>query len=155
MLHVHTVLPLRYHVIDDLDHICVMCYVGSMTTTWNDESVGYQPSGLYLGKFPTRCNSPLWRQDEPIVVLWDEPNVRRSWLKAELGQGRLKLTLYINDTYIWFNYILFNCLFICRSIWTLFKIPEKRITLLLLCFPYWVVKLIPFFSLPQSFQMTL
>jgi hypothetical protein len=153
MLHVHTVLPPRYHVIDDSDHICVMCYVGSMATTRNDESEGYRLGGLHLGKFPTRYSSPLWRQDEPIVVLWDDPNVRRSWLKAELGQGRLKLTSYINDICIWSNYILFNCFFICRSIWTLFRIPENKITLLLLCFPYWVVKLTPFS--PQSFQMTL
>jgi hypothetical protein len=136
MLHVHTVLPMLYHAIYDPDHICVMCYVSSMATTRNDESVGYQPGGLYLRKFSTRYSSPLWRQDKPIVVLWDEPNVHRSWLKAELGQGRLKLTRYINYTCIWFNYILFNCLFICRNIWTLFRIPKKRITLLLLCFPY-------------------
>jgi hypothetical protein len=100
MLHVHTVLLLRYHVIDDPDHICVICYVDSMVTTWNDESVGYWPGGLHLGKFPTRYSSPLRRQDDPIVVFWDEPNVRRSWLKEKLGQGRLKLTRYINDTCI-------------------------------------------------------
>jgi hypothetical protein len=33
-----------------------------------------------------------------IVVLWDEPNVRRSWLKVELGQRRLKLTRCLNDS---------------------------------------------------------
>jgi len=133
--------------------LCVMCYVGNMATIRKDESAGYQPGGIHLGKFSTRYSSPLRWQDEPIVVLWDEPNVRRLWLKAELGQGRLKLTRSINDTYIWSNYILFNCFFICRSIWTLFRIPEKKITLSLLCFPYWVVKLTHFS--PKSFQMTL
>jgi hypothetical protein len=127
MLYVHTILPPQHHVIDDPDHICVMCYVGSMTTTRKDESVGYQLGGLYLGKFPTRYNSSLWRQD-------DEPNVRYSWLKAELGQWRLKLTRYINDTWIWSSCILFNCLFICISIWTLFRILEKKITLLFVVF---------------------
>jgi hypothetical protein len=111
-----------------------MCYVSSMTTTRKDESVGYRPGGLHLGKFPTRYSSPLWRQDEPIVVFWDESNVRLSWLKAELGQGRLKLTCYTNDTCIWSNCILFNCFFICRRIWTLFRIPEKKITLLFVVF---------------------
>jgi hypothetical protein len=123
---VHTVLLLWHNVIDDPDHICVMCYVGSMVTTQNDESVGYRPSVLYLGKFSTRYSSPLWRHDEPIVVHWDESNVRCSWLKAELGQGRLKLTRYINDTCIWSNCILFNCFFICRSIWILVRTSEKK-----------------------------
>jgi hypothetical protein len=126
-----------------------MCYVGSMATTRKDESVGYRPDCLHLGKFPTRYSSPMWRQDELIVVFWDEPNVRRSWLKAELGQGRLKLTRYINNTCILSNCILFNCFFICRSIWTLFKIPKKKITLLFVVFSLLSCRTHNFF--PQSF----
>jgi hypothetical protein len=68
MLHVHTVLPPRHHVIDDPDHICVICYVGSMAATQKDESVGYWSGSLHLEKFLTRYSFLLWQQDEPIVV---------------------------------------------------------------------------------------
>jgi hypothetical protein len=150
MLHVHTILG---HWRSG-SYMCYV-YVDSMAITRKDERMGYRPGGLHLGKFPTRYSSLLWRQDEPIIVHWDEPNVNSSWLKADLVKGRLKLTRYINDTCIWFIYILFNYFFIC--IWTLFripgkkityqkKIPEKKISLMLLCFPYWVVELTHFFS---------
>jgi hypothetical protein len=116
--------------------------------------VGYRPGGLHLGKFPTRYNSPLWRQDEPIVVLWDEPNVRRSWLKAELGQGRLKLTLCINDSctiHSTFDLIIYHStVYLLAKLFELYLEFLKNIMLLFVVLSLLSCRTHPFF--PQIFS---